>query len=467
MNPSAPTNAHNAASEAEALRERMLGEVITPTSDGYDEARVIFNAMIDRRPALIAKVAHRRDVAEALAFARERALPVSVRNGGHSVAGAGLVEDGVVIDMRRMNSLVVDPVSRIATVAGGATWGDFDAATQPHSLAATGGRVSTTGVAGLTLGGGSGWLERKLGLACDALEQVTLVTAEGETVVASESQNEELFWALHGGGGNFGVVVEMRFRLQPLAATTLGFLTWSPEQLPELARRYRDMIEADAPEELGGGLLCVTGPDEEFIPEHLRGKLTAAVVAVYAGTEDEAREALTPVLELAPEGTLLTEMPYAAIQSALDDPPGFRNYWSAEHLSELPDAALDSYCERAHEMPMPSASQHILFPGGGAAARGSGDWPLPWRTAPWTVHPLGLWEDPADDERGIAWARSLCEDMRPYATGDVYLNFVGDEGDERVQAGYGGSNLERMTAVKTQFDPDNVFNLHHNIKPAG
>jgi FAD/FMN-containing dehydrogenase len=464
-----PTTQHRPTAldaEADALRERFRGSVLTPASPGYEDARTIFNAMIERRPAVIAQAESRGDVAAALAFARERDLPIAVRNGGHSVAGAGLVSDGVVIDLRRMNGVSVDPAARIATVAGGATWADFDRATQPHGLAATGGRVSTTGVAGLTLGGGSGWLERKLGLACDALDRVTLVTAAGETVVASESENEELFWALHGGGGNFGVAVEMRFRLQPLAAASFGILVWGAERGPELARRYRDTIEAGAPDELGGGFFYVTGPDEDFVPEHLRGRLCAAVVAVYAGTEAEARGALAPILELAPEGGFLAEMPYAEIQSALDDPPGKRNYWSAEHLATLPDAALERFCARAGDMIVPSSSQHILFPGGGAAAQGPAEWPLPWRGAPWTVHPLGLWEDPADDERGIAWARALCEDVRPYATGEVYLNFVGDEGSDRVVAGYGRANYDRMAAVKAKLDPGNVFNLHHNIKPA-
>ncbi len=447
------------------LRRRFHGTVLEPGGSGYEDARTIFNSMIDRRPALIAQCDTRSDVAAALAHARERDLDVAIRNGGHSVAGASSVDDGLVIDMRRMNRVAVDPARRIATVSGGATWADFDRATQPHGLAVTGGRVSTTGVAGLTLGGGSGWLERKLGLACDALESVTLVTADGETVRASDHENPDRFWALHGGGGNFGVAVEMKFRLQPLPVTTFGILTWPAHRGHQVATRYRDVIEDGAPDELGGGLFYLTGPPEDFVPADLQGELIAAVVVVYAGPEHEARDAIAPLLELRPEGQMLGEMPYADIQASLDDAPGKRNYWSSEHLASFPDPAVQLFCERAGDMIVPSASQHILFPYGGAVAREDRNWPLPWRGAPWVVHPLGLWDTADQDEQGIAWARGACEDMKPWATGDVYLNFVGDEGEDRVAAGYGPTNQRRLAAVKAQYDPDNVFRLHHNVKP--
>jgi FAD/FMN-containing dehydrogenase len=452
-------------SEAAALREGFAGTVMSAEDAGYDEARAIFNAMIDRRPALIAQCANPADVAAALAFARERELEVAIRSGGHSVAGAGLTEGGLVIDLRLMNGVKVDPVARTATVAGGATWSDFDRATQPHKLMSTGGRVSTTGVAGLTLGGGSGWLERRFGLACDALESVTLITADGETVRASEDENTELFWALHGGGGNFGIATELVFRLSPLPAATFGLLLWPAERGRELARTYRDLIETGAPDALGGGLAYVTGPPEDFVPERLVDELVAGVVLVYAGPEAEAREAIAPILDLDPEAVMIAEMPYAEIQCAIDDPPGLRNYWSAEHLRSFPDQAIELFCLRADDMPMPSASQHILFPGGGALGGETSGWPLPWRDAPWTVHPFGLWETAEDDDRGIAWARATISDMKPFASGDVYLNFVGDEGIDRIVAGYGEENYARLAAVKAEYDPDNIFHLHHNVKP--
>jgi FAD/FMN-containing dehydrogenase len=230
-------------------------------------------------------------------------------------------------------------------------------------------------------------------------------------------------------------------------------------------RRYRDLFDAGVPEELGGAGAYITGPPEEFVPEHLQGQLVAGVVGFYAGGEAEAREALAPFLELAPEAEMIAEMPYSEAQSAIDDPPGYRNYWSAEYLDRFPDEAIDAFCRRAHDMVVPSPSQHILFPLGGALARNAGEWPMPYRHAPWAVHPLGLWEDPGDDEQAKAWARGIVEDMRPYAIENVYLNFLPNEGEDRLIAGYGRENYERLAAVKAEYDPDNLFHLHHNIKP--
>jgi FAD/FMN-containing dehydrogenase len=448
------------------LRGGFAGHVLSPADDHYEDARSIFNSMIERRPAAIAQCESRDDVIAALAFAREQGLEVAIRSGGHSVAGACLTDGGLVIDMRRMNAVSVDPGARVATVGGGATWADVDGACQSHGLATTGGRVSTTGVAGLTLGGGSGWLERKLGLACDSLLSVELITADGRVVTASADENPELFWALHGGGGNFGVATELRFRLSELGTTTLGLLIFPADRGREVVRRYRDLIDAGAPEELGGGVLYITGPPEDFVPQELQDQLVLALAVVYAGTEAEARAAVAPILDLEPAGAMIEELPYAELQSALDDPPGYRNYWSAEHLESLPDEAIDLFCERARDMVVPSPSQHILFPWGGAVARQGSEWPLPHRSASWVVHPLGLWEDPADDERAIAWARATCADFKPYATGGVYLNFIGDEGADRVVAGFGRENYERLAAVKAEFDPENVFRLHHNVRPS-
>ncbi len=447
------------------LRAGLSGQVLEQDEIGYENARSIFNSMITKRPAVIAQCESTDDVAAAIAFARENELEASIRSGGHSVAGASLTDGGLVIDMRRMNAVEIDPDARIARVGGGATWSDFDRAGQPQGLMTTGGRVSTTGVAGLTLGGGSTWFERKFGAACDHLESVTLVTAEGRLVSASESENPELFWALHGGGGNFGVATELVFRLSELPAVTLALLLWPADAGPEVIRRYRDVFEAGAPEELGGAGAYITGPPEDFVPEHLQGELVAGVVAFYAGGESEAREALAPFLELGPEAEMIAEMPYAEAQCAIDDPPGYRNYWSAEYLTGFPDDAVEAFCRRGHDMVVPSASQHILFPLGGALARNADDWPMPYRRAPWAVHPLGLWEDPGDDERAVAWARGTVEDMRPHAIEAVYLNFLPDEGEDRVIAGYGRENYERLAAVKAEYDPDNVFHLHHNIKP--
>jgi FAD/FMN-containing dehydrogenase len=449
-----------------ALKEfsrSFTGEIILPGDQTYDEARTIFNAMIDRRPAVIAQCETVEDVSRAIRFGRELDLEVAVRGGGHSVAGMALTE-GLVIDLRRMNTASVNPEARTVTVAGGATMSDLDRATEPYGLATTGGRVSTTGVGGFTLGGGSGWLERKFGLACDNLLSVELVTADGSTVAAGEHENPELFWALHGGGGNFGVATSFTFRLHSLPSITAALLLWSPEAGPEVVGAYRDFMQT-APDEIGGGFIYLTGPPLEFVPADLVGTLLCAVLITYTGREAEARELFRPMLSLGHAGEMIAEMPYAELQCMLDDPPGYRNYWSADYLDSLPDPAIDLFCSASKDMIVPSPSQQALLPLGGAVARGPADYPIPWRHAPWGVHPFGLWENPSDDERARRWARDFRSDLRPWSTGAVYLNFIGDEGREQVVAGLGSANYERLAEVKAKWDPENVFHRNHNIKP--
>lgn len=453
------------AAMAEELRTRLRGTVLGSADEDYEKARAVFNAGITARPAVIAQCGSPEEVATALAFAREDGLDIAVRSGGHSVAGTSLLEGGLVVDMRAMNEVSVDPQARTVTVGGGAVWGDVDRATQPHGLVTTGGRVSTTGVAGLTLGGGSGWIERKFGLACDNLLSLELVIADGTRVTASERENADLFWALHGGGGNFGVVTSMTFRLYEAPEFSAALMVWPSERGPQAVRGYRDLMER-APEELGGAVLYVTGPPEPFVPERLVDSLVCMVLVTCLGSETELRENITPLLDLRPEGSVVMELPYADLQCMLDDPPGYRNYWSAEYLAEFPDSAVDVFCSRANDMLVPSPSQHIVLPWGGAVARGEGRWPMANRTAPWVVHPLGLWSDPADDERAVRWARDLRAAIRPYTTGAVYLNFIGDEGLERIIAGFGPENYERLSRVKAQFDPGNIFNRWHNVLPA-
>ncbi|MGH3878865.1 MAG: FAD-binding oxidoreductase [Actinophytocola sp.] len=448
----------------DALRAGFGGRVVTPQEADYEDVRSVFNSMITARPQVIAQVETAADIPIALDFARLHHLDVAVRSGGHSVAGACLADGGLVIDMRRLNDVRVDPDQRTARVEGGAVWGDVDRATQRHGLVTTGGRVSTTGVAGLTLGGGSGWIERKFGLACDNLLSVDLVTADGRRLTANEQENRELFWALHGGGGNFGIATAFTFRLHELPEFSIALLVWPGEQGRAVGGAYRSLM-ANAPDELGGGYLYLTGPPEEFVPAHLQGRLCAAVLATYCGPVEKLREYIAPLLAMAPEGQVVTDIPYADLQSMLDDPPGFRNYWSAEHLKDMPDEALDRFCERADDMIVPSPSQHLLLPLGGAVARGRA-WPGFNRSDSWVVHPLGLWTDPADDDRARAWARNLQADVRQWSTGDVYLNFIGDEGEERVVAGFGLENYRRLAKLKAEIDPDNVFNRGHNIRPA-
>jgi FAD/FMN-containing dehydrogenase len=448
-----------------ALREDLSGDVFAPGDPGYDEARVVFNSMIDKRPAVIAQCVDEDDVVRAVRFGRELDLNIAVRGGGHSVAGSALGDNGLVVDLRHMRAVTVHPGAQAVRVAGGATMSDLDRATEPHHLATTGGRASTTGVGGFVLGGGSGWLDRWCGLAVDNLLGVELVTADGERVRASAEDNPDLFWALHGGGGNFGVATALTLKLHHLPEFAIALLLYLPENGPEVARTYRDVITA-GPNEASGALLYFTGPPEEFVPPHLVGTLLCGVLLTYAGPEAGMREVAEPLLALPHESEIVGAMPYADVQCMIDDPPGFRNYWSAEYLTGAPDAYLDLYCARAASMPVPSGSMHALFPLGGAIADGPREYPVPYRDAPWGVHPFGLWEDPADDERAVQWVHDVRADARPWSTGAVYLNFIGDEGADRVVAGVGADNARRLAELKRKYDPDNVFRFNHNIKPA-
>ena len=448
-----------------ALREELVGDVFAPGDTGYDEARTVFNAMIDRRPAVIAQCVDEADVVRAVRFGRDLDLSIAVRGGGHSVAGMALNYGGLVVDLRRMRTVTVDPTAQAVRIAGGATMSDLDRACQPYGLATTGGRASTTGVGGFVLGGGTGWLDRWCGLAVDNLLGVDLVTADGRRVHASADDNPELFWGLHGGGGNFGIATALTLKLHELPEFAMAFLLFLPEFGPEVVRTYRDIM-ATAPNEAGGGVIYLTGPPEEFVPPHLVGTLLCGALLTYAGSEADMRKVAEPLLALPHETEIVGAMPYADVQCMLDDPPGMRNYWSAEYLREAPDAFLDVFCARAGSMPVPTGTIHVLFPQGGAIADGPREYPVPYRDAPWAVHPFAMWEDPADDERVIQWVRDVRADTRPWSTGAVYLNFIGDEGAERVVAGVGAENTDRLAALKRRYDPDNVFRFNHNIRPA-
>ena len=441
------------------------GEYLTPASVEYDDARSVFNAMVDRRPAVIAPCTCAADVTAAIRHARGHGLEIAVRGGGHSVAGMSTTDGGLVVDLRAMSAVDVDVAAHTVRVSGGATMSHLDRALEPHGLAAVGGRVSTTGVGGFALGGGTGWLDRKFGLACDNLLSVDLVTADGEVVTADEDKNPDLFWALHGGGGNFGVATSLTFRTHELPSMTACLLLWEPAAGEQVLRAYRDLVES-GPDEASGGAIFLTGPPEEFVPEHLVGNLTLMVLVTFCGTEADARSFVAPLLALSPDSEVVMELPYAELQCMLDDPPGLRNYWSAEHLASFPDEAVSAFTGAVSGMLVPSASQHVLFAAGGAAGRMQSDYPLPWRAAPWVAHPFAMWTDPEDDERAIGWTRTVRDAIRPWSSGAVYLNFIGNEGSERVRAGLGAGNWDRLVTVKREFDPDNVFRLNHNIAPS-
>ncbi len=445
------------------------GRTISPADPDYDEARRVFNGLIDRRPAQILRCNDAGDVAAALAIARTAGLAVSVYGGGHGVTGSAVIDDGVCIDLRGLDSVVVDPVARTARVGGGATWGVIDAATQEFGLAVTGGRMSTTGVGGLTLGSGSGWLERALGFTCDNLDSVEVVVADGRVLDASPDENADLFWAVRGGGGNFGIVTEFRFRLHPVGPLLLaGMLLYPAAMAPAVVRHWRDFMSS-APDEVGSAVAFITAPPADFVPEPVRGTPVMGIVLCYAGDPDEGRTVLQPLLDFGPPPVnMVQEMPYVAVQQLIDpgNPHGMRNYWNADFLSDLPDEAVEALVSCA-TAPVSPLAQVLLVPGGGAIARVPDDaTAFGQRSAPWNIHILSMWPDPADDQANIDHTREIAATMRPWSTGRAYLNFIGDEGVSRVQAAYGPERFARLQQIKRIWDPDNVFRHNQNIPPA-
>ena len=436
-----------------------------PAEAEYDEQRAMFNAMIDKRPRLIAACETSADVKLALERAKAELLAVAVRSGGHSVAGQSSNDDGLVVDVRPMKAIEIDPATRRARVGGGCTWAEFDAAAQEHGLATTGGRVSTTGVSGLTLGGGSGWLERKHGLSCDNLLAVELVTADGVEIRADETQHQDLLWASKGGGGNFGVVTALEFQLHPVGPMILGgLMLWAGERGPDVSRVFRDWADG-SPEDMGTALVVLNGPPEEFVPRHLQGQPCIGVAVCWTGDEATGADLVQVMRDLEPDVDLVGMMPYAALQSMIDDPPGLRQYWSADYHDSFNDDALDVFLAGGATRPSPM-SQHLLVPWGGALSRLDPDsTPLGQRGARWVSHPFATWDDPADDQANIAWVRDYRKANAPFTTGGVYLNFIGDEGDERIKAAFGAAKYDRLAQIKAEYDPANVFAGNQNIRP--
>jgi FAD/FMN-containing dehydrogenase len=449
---------------ADELRFRLQGGLHEPGDEYYESTCTLFNSMIERRPRYVAECVAAEDVVAALAFARENDLPVAVRAGGHSVAGLSLVDDGVVIDLRGMHEIEVDPERRIARIGGGATWAEVDRATQAHGLAATGGRVSTTGVAGLTLGGGSGWLERKHGLAADNLVAAELVTADGRVVRASDQENPELLWALRGGGGGFGVVTTLELRLHAVGPEVFGGLAlFGVERAHEALGAYRDLMN-EAPDELSLAFAFITAPDDdEDVPSALRGRPGVAILGMWAGDVADGEHALAPIRALRPDADFFGPTAYADFQCSVDDPPGYRNYWTAESVVDLPDEAIERIVRRAAELPAGPAQLFIVAWGGAIRRFGPEHSPLGGREAGFIVHPLLLWEDAAADDRTIALGRAFRTDMQPWSVGATYPNFLGDEGAARMRAAF-GSSADRLAALKAEWDPNDVFRTHQTIR---
>ncbi len=444
--------------ELAAFRRRFSGALVRPGENGYDAARAVWNGMIDRRPAFIAYCADRRDVIEAVAFARTTGILTAIRSGGHNIAGSSLCDGGLVIDLSRMNRVTVDPERRTARAEGGALLADLDAATQPHGLATTTGVNSDTGLIGLTLGGGIGRLGRKHGLSCDNMLWAEIVTADGQVLNASEHENADLFWGLRGGGGNFGIVTAITYRLHPLGPKVLaGSLVYEWKQVRDALRLHAEFSIA-APDSLCLDAALITLPD---------GNCGFSISACYAGPMDEGERVLRPL-----RGALTTvadrigPVSYVQLQKAGDAsfPRGHRFYWKAQFLSEITEGAADALIDRFPSVP--SANSFFVFQQvGGAIARvPAGATAYSNRRAAYDSFPVSIWTDPAADEANIAWARDMYAALRPFAMDGVYVNNLGDEGDDRVKSAY-GENYNRLVMLKRKFDPDNLFRLNQNIRP--
>jgi FAD/FMN-containing dehydrogenase len=458
-----------AVEAVDALREHFSGETILPGQPGYEEGRHVFNGMIERRPAVIARCGDTADVVAAVNIAREHDMLIAVRGGGHSFSGLSTCDDGMVIDLAGLKSIVVDPHACTAKAGGGVLWGELDAATQEHGLHTPGGRVTTTGIGGFTLGGGYGWTSSKYGLACDNLISAEVVLADGSIVRASEAEHPDLFWAIRGGGGNFGIVTEFEFRLHPLGPIVLaGLMMFGVERAPEVLRGWRDCADA-APDELSLACVLITAPPEPFVPPELHGKLVVAMAALYVGDPEEGAGAVQPLKDLGPAVDLIAPMPYTAFQSALDAtaPWGLPFYATGEYLSGLPDAAIDTLLEGGVELLGRShpLSQVVIFRiGQGVTAVPDEATAFSHRDAAYLFHPIIGLSDPHDPEQTIGATRAFAATMRAYGTGASYLNFTHEA--DRVRDAYGPDKYQRLVTLKDKYDPANVFRLNQNIRPS-
>jgi FAD/FMN-containing dehydrogenase len=460
------------AGAIEALQASLRGEVLQPDDERYDGARLIWNGMFDKKPAVIARCDGTADVIEAVNFARENGLLTAVRCGGHNSSGSGSCDGGILIDLSGMNAVHVDPRTRRARVQGGATWGDFDREAQVHGLATPGGVVSATGVGGLTLAGGLGWLRGKYGLSLDNLVSVDIVTADGVLRTASESENSELFWGVRGGGGNFGVVTSFEFRVHPVGpAVMLLAPIYRAADAPRVMRGWRDFME-DAPDEIAGTLVefSTIAADPEY-PEEAWGEKVVTLAGVWAGAADEGEKAVQPLRELAePLLDFSGQMPYCEVQQLFDGlfPKGVHHaYFKSLYLNGLDDAMIEEIAPRAAERPSDLTLCSVWYMGGATARVAADATAFGARDMGWMLSIDGVWEDPADDERNLDWARGFWADMKRHSDGRAYLNFAGfgEEGEELVRTSYGAANYKRLVALKTKYDPTNLFRLNQNIRP--
>ncbi len=449
------------------LRDRVSGRVLVGGDPGYDEARTVHNGMFDRYPRVIVQPEQVTDVVDAVNFARDGGLELSVKGGGHSAPGFGTNDDGVVIDLSLFRSVQVDPQAGRARAGGGATWGEFNQATYAHGLATTGGIVSTTGIGGLTLGGGIGYLARAHGLTIDNLLSAQVVTADGQVKVASEHQYPDLFWALRGGGGNFGVVTSFEYQLHPVKDIYAGIFLYEVDQAGDLLRFFREFIK-DAPKACGAFPAFQIAPPLEFIPPERHGDTFCASIVLWAGPLDKGEGAMKPFRDVAPVvAEMAVPMPYPALNAAFDAlfPKGIRSYWKGSFVTELTDDAIDAHLAHGPNVPEVSATMH-LYPINGACHQvGPDETAFAYRKANFATVILCAWPDPAVDAERIKWVRDYYDAIAPYSEPGGYVNFMSDDDRSRVKDNY-GANYARLSQVKRAYDPENLFHHNQNIPPA-
>jgi FAD/FMN-containing dehydrogenase len=450
------------------FKAQLRGELIEPADPLYEEARKVYNAMISRKPRFIAKCVDVADVMTAVNFGRQQNLRVSVRGGGHNAGGLGVCDDGLVIDLAPIKYVHVDPASRTVRAGGGATWGDVDHATHAFGLAVPSGIISTTGVGGLTLGGGMGHLTRQHGLTIDNLLSADIVLADGNFVVASADENSDLFWAIRGGGGNFGVVTSFLFQAHPVHTVCAGPMLWNLDQAADIMKWYREFI-LQAPEEITGFFAFLTVPPGPPFPEELHFKKMCALVWCYNGLMEKANEMLAPLRSFRhPAFEFFVPMPFPMLQSMFDGlyTPGLQWYWKADFVNELSDQAIALHIKHGSELPTLHSTMHLYPINGGAHKTGSHDTPWAYRHANWTEVIVGVDPDPSNKDHITAWAKRYWEALHPYGAGGAYVNFMMEgEGEDRIHATY-GDNYARLAKTKAKYDPKNFFRVNQNIPPA-
>jgi FAD/FMN-containing dehydrogenase len=451
------------------FEQGLRGRLIRPSDEDYDEARTIWNGAHDKRPALIVRCAGVADVMRAVDFARSEDLVVAVRGGSHSIPGYSTCDGGIVIDLSGMTAVRVDPARRTAVAEGGCTWADFDHATQAFGLAVTGGLVSTTGIAGFTLGGGIGWLMRQVGLTCDNLIAADVVTADGRLVHTSADENPDLLWGLRGGGGNFGIVTSLEYRLHPVGPMVLaGPIFFAGERAEEILRFYRDWVPT-LPDEVTTLVNLTTAPPAPFLPEAVHGKPLVAVIAVSAGEPERGRELVQPLKDLVdPIADLIGVMPYTMMQSLLDGlwTRGAHNYFRSTYIDELSDAAIDAAVAQHWAVPSPNSEIHFHHFGGAVARAPEDHGAFGDRSAQFVLNVIARTPDAGGFGRAVEWARRTAGAFGPVSRGGAYTNFMGDAGDERLRSSYGEAKYERLLALKRRYDPENLFRLNQNIAPS-